>query len=208
MNIGVPARGKVSRRRAVRRAVSLDCEIISDQWDEPASFHATDLSHLGLWVNTQLPLEVGEEVIVSLTPPRWPRKTQLVALAMVARVGLYRRQCDFRESGMGMSFVDLETGEVPMLRDALRGMPPPLPRPVPVRPEVVVPETIEPGRPSSDYDPSLTLANGISIRFRAEGALLTSVPQRSVSPLRLVCSNGRMANAIRLRPRPLLRLAA
>jgi hypothetical protein len=209
MLLPVQSSNGVSRRRAVRRAVSLDCEITSDQWEGEVVFRATDLSHLGLWVETQFPLDVGEEVIVSLTPPRWPRKNHLVALALVARVGLFRRQSDCRDSGMGLSFVDLESGEARELAGSLRGMPPPLPRALPMTRAVAKPEEVIPRAPSHEEEVSgLVLPDGSLACFRAEGRLLTGVRRSPVPRLRLVSSNGRIAQGVNLRPYPRLRLAA
>ena len=166
-----------SGRRALRRAVTLDCEVFSDRWDGSVSLPATDLSHLGLWLQTPLPLERGEEIIVSLTPPRWPFSSPLVALAMVVRVGLNRRRCDVDGSGMGLAFADLESKEVSTLIEALRDLPPPLPTRQPAALPSPALETISPPL-SAQPEPAaleriVRLDDGSFYALTAEGALLT-----------------------------------
>jgi hypothetical protein len=197
-----------SGRRALRRAVTLDCEVFSDSWDGPVSLPATDLSHLGLWLQTPLPLDRGEEVIVTLTPPRWPYSSPLVALAMVVRVGLYRRRRDLDESGMGLAFADLEANEVSTLVDSLRGLPPPLPvgrrDPVSLEPAAAV------RREPSALERIVRLADGSFYAFTAESALLTGGRSAASPPrLRLVWSRGAStAWPVEFRPRIRRRIAA
>lgn len=115
-------------RRALRRAVQLDCGVRSRWWSGPLRFEATDLSAHGLWLDTDLALESGESVHVRLTPPRWPVwSPPLDAHARVARVALSRRRGDRSRPGMGLAFVDLSPVDAGLLALALRGLPPRLP---------------------------------------------------------------------------------
>jgi hypothetical protein len=77
-------------------------------------------------LRTSLPIERGEQVLVSFTPPRWPKPEPLVALASVVRVSLSRRRVDHEHCGMGLSLLDLDPSDHTLLRQALRGLPPPL----------------------------------------------------------------------------------
>jgi PilZ domain len=159
------------RRRSLRRAVSLEASLLSDGWDGSVPFTATNLSPEGLWLETDLPLDLGEEVVVSFRPPTWSAEQPMRALARVTRVGLYRRKREHRRSGMGLRFVALDPIESAFLRSSLRGLPPPLP----VRDARRA--VIEIERPSLDDSfgaPDLTLADGRRFVFRAEGALLTA----------------------------------
>jgi len=112
-------------RRAVRRAVSLECAVISDWWDEPVPHLVTNLTPHGLWIETPFPLEIGDEMIVSFTPPRWRRDREIVTCGAVRRVDLRRREAG---GGMGIEFLDLGEGERSELTATLRGLPPPLPK--------------------------------------------------------------------------------
>jgi hypothetical protein len=123
-----------SRRRSLRRAVRVETDVVSDLWDGPVPLLATDLSLHGLWLESELPLEPGAELLVTLVPPRWQGDEPFVALAEVARVGLFRRQREARPSGMGLTFLDFERTHEQRLRAALRGLPPPLPKRNVVRP--------------------------------------------------------------------------
>ncbi|MFW5876323.1 MAG: PilZ domain-containing protein [Myxococcota bacterium] len=115
------------RRGAVRRAVSLQCQVLADDWDEPVPYDVRDLSPGGMFLDTTLPLEPGTEMLVSLRPERWPGQGPVVARAVVRRVELRRRRAEGRAAGMGVAFVDLSDDDVENLDACLRGLPPPLP---------------------------------------------------------------------------------
>lgn len=117
-----------ARRRAIRRAVALDCELVSSYWDEPIAHRVTDLSPYGMWIETPLPLDPGEELLVSFYPPRWPSFDPVVAIGEVRRVELRRRSSDPRESGMGIQIHCFDPIDHEELAESLRGVPPPLPR--------------------------------------------------------------------------------
>ncbi|HEX2677456.1 MAG TPA: PilZ domain-containing protein [Polyangiales bacterium] len=159
-----------TRRKSLRRAVRLEADVLADLWDGPVPFVATNLSPDGLFLESDLPLEIGSELIVSFVPPRWQTSEPVTALAEVARVGLFRRRRERRMSGMGLRFLELENCESDLLAEALRGLPPPLPK----RSDRHT--TIELVRPSLDEGafPQVVLADGSRFTFRAEGALLTA----------------------------------
>ncbi|MFI5307214.1 MAG: hypothetical protein ACHQ53_07680 [Polyangiales bacterium] len=143
-----------SRRCAVRRAVRVECAVTSDLWDESVPLLATNLSPFGLWIDAGLALDVGEEVLVRFSPPGWPSwGWPVTALARVERVSLARRRNDHPVAGMGLSFIDLDAEERDRMAAALRGMPPPFPRP----------------RPADD---AVLIVDGIRFELCAEGELL------------------------------------
>jgi len=146
--------------------VRLECEVHSDLWEGGALHLATNLSDQGVWLQSQLPLEVGEELIVSLRPPRWQNSRSLVALASVVRVGMYRRRGDSRGAGMGLSFSDLEKPEARMLVACLRGLPPPLPKALSLQQPAITEHGMEERR--------LRMDDGSEYILRAEGVLLTA----------------------------------
>ena len=116
-------------RRALRRAVHLDCDVVSPWWDEPVPHRATDLSPYGIWVESQFPLSLGDVAVLTFRPPRWRERAEVIVFGAVRRVELRRRASDPRASGMGIEFLDLDDEEAEQLTRTLVGLPPPLPRP-------------------------------------------------------------------------------
>src|SRR5689334_22436395 len=125
LELDVP-QGK-TRRRSVRRAVQLDCNLESECWDGIVVLPATDLSNEGLFVETPYALEEGEEVVVSFPLPGDGEPGRIWAIAEVARVGMWRRRGEAQASGMGLAFTYFSTDDRVRLDAALRGLPPPLP---------------------------------------------------------------------------------
>ena len=123
------------RRRSLRRAVRVEAEVTSELWDEAVSLVATDLSLHGVWLESDLPLDTGSEVSISIFPPQWPRSMPLRICGRVARVGMFRRRSDSGRPGMGVSF-DLSAEQSRTLRRALQGLPPRLPLRMPMRARV------------------------------------------------------------------------
>lgn len=155
-------------RKALRRAVHLECETRSALWDETAPLLATDLSTEGIWLNSDLPLDVGEQLVLSFRPPRWPEwGWPVTVLAEVVRVALPRRREDRGLAGMGLRFLDLDPEQGARMASSLRGLPPPLPPALPraVRPRARVSE--------APLEEHWLLVDGIEIEFVAEAALLS-----------------------------------
>lgn len=126
------AQGK-TRRRSVRRAVSLECNLESESWDGIVVLPATDLSNEGLWLESPYALDEGQEVVVSFELPSDGEPGRVWAIAEVARVGLWRRRGDDeRAPGMGLAFTYFSEDDRSRLRSALAGLPPPLPTSEPV----------------------------------------------------------------------------
>jgi hypothetical protein len=119
-------------RRSVRRALAIECSIECESWDGTVSLPATDISNDGLWVESDVALNPGEELVVSFQLPGAPLEERIWATARVARVGLWRRRDDVRPSGMGLVFTYCSESDRRRLQAFLVGRPPPLP-PVCVR---------------------------------------------------------------------------
>ncbi|MFW6050195.1 MAG: PilZ domain-containing protein [Myxococcota bacterium] len=138
----------LEQRRRLRRAVSLPCRILADDWDEPVEYDVRDLSPDGMFVETSLPLEPGTEMYVALSPPG----AEVVVRAVVRRAELRRRRSEGRAAGMGIAFLGLPEDDTEALARALRGTPPPLPtgpRPAPRQVTTVWIDSIyRPTRPS------------------------------------------------------------
>ena len=113
---------RTGRRRSLRRNVGLECLVHSAYWDGAVAFVASDLSNHGIWLNTQVALEPGDEVQLSFVPPG-PLRTPIRAVARVARVGERGDQ----PSGMGLSFTRMSALDRACLMCALEGLPPHLP---------------------------------------------------------------------------------
>ena len=150
-----------SRRRALRRAVEIECAVLSGDWADVAPLVAADLSPLGMWLDSALPLETGAEVVVSFTPPRWPAwGSPVTVLAEVVRVGLPRRRGDCGSAGMGLRFLDLDPEHAARMALCLQGMPPTLPG---VR-----------ARRAERSEEQIVLADGTSFELCAEAPLLSA----------------------------------
>ena len=158
-------------RRALRRAVHMECAVESDLWDGAAPLLATDASAFGLWLATDLALESGAELLVTFRPPRWPQySSPVTALAQVVRVGLPRRRADAGPAGMGLVFADIDRDQSEQMADLMRGLPPPLPS-IARLPESDPATAIE----------EIVLDDGSRFVLIAEGPLLTG--GRCLSPL-------------------------
>ena len=164
-------------RKALRRAVSLECETRSALWDETAPLLATDLSTEGIWLNSDLPLDIGERLVLSFRPPRWPEwGWPVTVLAEVVRVGLPRRRDDRGPAGMGLRFLDLDPEQGVRMASSLRGLPPPLP---PAMPRAVRPRARAADAPLEEH---WLLVDGIEIELVAEAALLSTGRGRAERP--------------------------
>jgi hypothetical protein len=119
------ATSAAAKRRALRRAVELPCDLVSRYLDEPLLYWATDLSPFGLWLETPLPMQLGEQVVLSFQPAVWWPTREITVFAEVVRVTNGRRS---PRTGMGLEFLDLDENEERSLGAWLRGRPPPLPR--------------------------------------------------------------------------------
>ncbi|MBI5160767.1 MAG: PilZ domain-containing protein [Micrococcales bacterium] len=112
-------------RYEVRKAYASEVELVTPDWDEPVGFAARDLSPGGVFVATDLALDPGSELVVSFWVPECPG--EITVFGEVVRVCLPRRRTDHFLAGMGVRFLDISPLERLYVRDALRGVPPPLP---------------------------------------------------------------------------------
>ena len=109
---------KREARRAVRRLVDLECAVYSELWGEAISHRVTDVSEEGLWIQTDLLLEIGNEVTLTFCPPDW--EEPLYVAGRVQRVELQRRPGDGNAVGMGIEFEALRTDERRRLTRSMR----------------------------------------------------------------------------------------
>jgi hypothetical protein len=115
----------MSYRRALRRAVQLPCELVSDHVDDPLLYWATDLTPYGIWLETRFPMALGEQVVLCFSPGIWWEARDLMLFAEVTRV---THQRGVEERGMGLEFLDITSHEQRALTAWLRNRPPPLPK--------------------------------------------------------------------------------
>jgi Tfp pilus assembly protein PilZ len=105
-------------RRVVRRLVDLECAVYSELWGEAISHQVTDVSEEGLWIQTDLLLEIGTQVTLTFYPPDW--EEPLYVAGRVQRVELQRRPGDGSAVGMGIEFEALRTDERRRLTRSMR----------------------------------------------------------------------------------------
>jgi hypothetical protein len=109
---------KPEARKAVRRFVDLDCDVYTDLWGEAISHRVTDVSEEGLWIQTELLLDVGTEVTLTFYPPDWDEP--LCVAGRVQRVELRARSGGRNAVGMGIEFETLRADERRRLTSSMR----------------------------------------------------------------------------------------
>ena len=114
-----------TRRREMRRAKNADIEMISQYWDEPVDMVAADMSPSGIFISSDLLLEVGEPIVACFKLPGHKLEFQL--FGEVVWIAMPRRWSDFGLAGMGVEFLNTTPLERLSMRHSLRGVPPPLP---------------------------------------------------------------------------------
>ena len=113
-----------SQRRAVRRSVRVDCQVVRERDFKLVGSRSIDLSPAGMLVMLQEPVLTGEPLFVAFRLPRsdyW-----FDSEAVVSRVLHGRRPGDLCRS-FAVEFETLEPGAQEYLGRTLRGTPPPLP---------------------------------------------------------------------------------
>jgi hypothetical protein len=112
------------QRRAIRRAVPVDCQVVRERDFRLVADRGVDLSPDGMLVEAHGRVLTGEPVIVSFRLPR--TRWWFDAEATVARVVHGRRPTD-KGRCYGLAFDGLDESVRMLLDCALRGTPPPLP---------------------------------------------------------------------------------
>lgn len=113
-----------SPRRAFRRFVRLDCEVLRERDFRVIGDLALDLSERGMLVRTSARVLTGEDVVVCFKPPRSNRFVS--AYGHVARVVHGRRPGD-RYRSLGLDLHGMDEDERRVLWESLRGLPAPEP---------------------------------------------------------------------------------
>jgi hypothetical protein len=114
----------VGDRRATRRSVLVDCQVVRERGFELLGERAFDLSMHGMLLYSTRNAEIGEELIVTFRVPG--TRTWIDTFATVVRIVRGRRQGD-RGPALGLAFGQLTADEQRLLRAALMPFPPILP---------------------------------------------------------------------------------
>jgi hypothetical protein len=108
-----------SPRRAFRRYVRIDCQVVRERDFRVVGELALDLSERGMLVRTDERVLTGEEVVVCFKPPRSNRFVD--AVGHVARVVHGRRPGD-RGRCLGIELDEMDDGDRQHLWESLRGL--------------------------------------------------------------------------------------
>jgi hypothetical protein len=114
-----------TKRQTIRHVVQVDCEVVRERDFKLLARRTLDLSTSGMLVPTDTVVLTGEDVIVSFRAPKtwhW-----FDCPATVARV-IHGRRPEDSGRCLGIAFDSLDLWSQIVLRDKLRGLPPPLPR--------------------------------------------------------------------------------
>ncbi len=123
-------------RRAFRRFVRIDCEVVRESDFKIVGDLALDLSERGMLVRTNVRVLTGEDVVVCFKPPSSNRYVD--ALGHVARVVHGRRPGDYLCGGdyarcLGIELYAMDQDNRARLFESLRGLPAPEPQRDPAR---------------------------------------------------------------------------
>ena len=111
------------KRFEIRRQTALPFEIIGNLSDEPYLLTATDLSPRGAYLESELLPDLGEHLICT-----FDLNDNYCFFGEVSRINLMRRQREVCRPGFGIRFLDATPRDRMSIRQALRGLPPPVPR--------------------------------------------------------------------------------
>lgn len=115
----------VNQRTMLRRAISIECQVVRERDFKLLGQKTMDLSPDGMLVHTEMDVLTGEEVIVSFKGPK--TGTYFDCAASIARVVHGRRPGDTGR-GLGITFEGMDEVTRLLLRANLRGFPPPVPK--------------------------------------------------------------------------------
>ena len=113
------------KRFEIRRKTQIPIEVITNYWDEPVKLVSDDLSPRGTYLISELMPELGEHIVCSFDLNQGDR--ELCFFGEVSRINWLRRKTDSGRPGFGVRFMDTTPYCRLKIRDALRGLPPPMP---------------------------------------------------------------------------------
>ena len=107
-----------------RHHVRLQGEVVRERGFKLVGTRILDLSEAGMLVASTGPVGLGEDVLVSFMAPY--SRIWIDAEAVVTRLAHGRRRED-RDLAMGLMFTKIDQVSRALLREKLKGLPPPLP---------------------------------------------------------------------------------
>lgn len=113
-----------SDRRAVRRSVFVDCQVVRERGFELIGERAADLSQDGMLLLSDRPVQIGEELIVTFRVPGTQQWIDTTATAV--RVVRGRRPGD-RGPAIGLHFDPLSSAGNLLVRSMIERFPPTFP---------------------------------------------------------------------------------
>lgn len=111
------------KRFEIRRQTALPVEIIASFADEPFFLTARNISPRGAFLESELLPDLGEHLICSFDLDK-----NFCFFGEVNRVNLMRRRRETGRPGFGVEFLDTTPLHRMAIRNALRGLPPPIPQ--------------------------------------------------------------------------------
>jgi hypothetical protein len=111
-------------RTSVRRQVRAECQAVADEGFRMLGIRTLDLSEHGMLLHSSSPVQIGEQVYVSLRAPN--TEEWVDAEAVVVRVVKGRRASD-SACGVGLRFVRMDALDRAILAGSLHALPPPVP---------------------------------------------------------------------------------
>ncbi len=114
----------LQERRAIRRAIQIDCQVVRERDFKIVGERTVDLSTDGMLVPTELDVEPGEELFVSF---QLMFGIQVDVGGKIARL-IRGLRTDDQGPCVGVKFDGLDPVTRHIMRGSLRKVPPPLPR--------------------------------------------------------------------------------
>ena len=112
----------MQKRFEMRRSTDIPVEIMTAMWDEPIRLRAGDLSPGGLFLHSELFPDPGTPIICSFKLHK-----EHYVYGKVLRRNPMRRRSDRGRPGFGVEFLYTTPITRLRIREALRGLPPPIP---------------------------------------------------------------------------------
>lgn len=112
----------MQKRFEMRRSTDIPVEIMTAMWDEPVRLYAGDLSPGGLFLRSEFFLDAETPVICTFKLHK-----EHFVYGKVLRQNPMRRRTDRGRPGFGVEFMYTTPLTRLRIREALRGLPPPIP---------------------------------------------------------------------------------
>jgi hypothetical protein len=115
----------MQKRYEVRRSTIIPTEVMAPYWNEPLDLVAADLSPRGMYLLSEEMPRIGEYLFCSFAVQG--EVPEFNFFSRVKRVNWHRRKTEQYRPGFGVEFLDAGARHRLSIRNALRGLPPPVP---------------------------------------------------------------------------------